>query len=153
MDAKSPVRKVRCRKVAGILAAVVVISVIGGLAVYYFGSYEPHADVPTDLSALYREEPVDINRIDSAASIAEQVFLRADTLALAGLLSPTTLVEQRPHFATLLPYMEDYGKVFRNRKLLYATALYAVYEFETTRGSYTAEFCLGADGKWKLMRF
>lgn len=128
---------------------------------YFLSTFEKQ---PDDVSVM--PEPVSltesqpdtlteyaVSSIEDIAQTAEQVFLQADTSGLARILAPTTLGRQRAYFAALQPHMKAFGEDFRNRKVLYANELFAVYEFECSRGKFTVDFCLGEDGTWKLMRY
>ncbi|KAF5056283.1 Double zinc ribbon [anaerobic digester metagenome] len=132
------------------------------VAVFYFlGTFEKQPDeaamLPEPVSAT--ESLTDtlteyaVTTIEDVAETTEQVFLQSDTAGLARILAPTTLERQRAHFTALQPHMKTFGEDFRNRKVLCANELYAIYEFECSRGKFTVDFCLGEDGTWKLMRF
>ncbi|MHC1777639.1 MAG: zinc-ribbon domain-containing protein [Lentimicrobium sp.] len=140
------------RKILVIAVSAIVLLAVAGAAIYFFGTFDPKESY-ADLSALYEEEKVDQAKIDNAASEVENIFLTADTVKLARILSPTTLGQNREFFSELQPHMAAFGQDFKTRKFLYGTARFAVYEFSSAHGTYTAEFCLGDDGKWKLMRF
>lgn len=128
---------------------------------YFLGTFEKQPDddsVMPEPVSLTESRPdtlteYAVSSIEDIAQTAEQVFLQADTAGLALILSPTTLERQRAHFTALQPHMKAFGEDFRNRKVLYANELYAVYEFECSRGKFTVDFCLGEDGTWKLMRY
>ena len=146
-------RKPTKKRVLGVLKVAASIIIIGGLTVagiYFFGSYRGGGGSP---EALYVEEKYDPVKIDSAATVVENVFAASDTSGLAKILSPSSLGQKRQYFADLLPHMPFFAKDFKTRKLLYATARFAVYEFSSDRGKFTAEFCLGDHSKWMLMRF
>ncbi len=147
-------RKPAKKRVLGVLKIAASIIIIGGLTVagiYYFGTYEPAKQ--GSLAALYEEEKYDPVKIDSAATVVESVFAASDTTGLAKILSPSSLEQKRQYFAALLPHMPAFARDFKTRKLLYATARFAVYEFTSAKGKFTAEFCLGDHGEWMLMRF
>ena len=146
-------RKPAKKRVLGVLKIAASIIIIGGLIVagiYFFGSYRGGGG---SLEALYVEEKYDPVKIDSAATVVENVFAASDTSGLAKILSPSSLGQKRQFFAALLPHMPVFAKDFKTRKLLYATARFAVYEFTSAKGKFTAEFCLGDHGEWMLMRF
>jgi len=140
------------RKILVFVVSAIVLLAAAGAALYFFGTFEPKESY-ADLSPLYEEEKVDQAKIDSAATEVENIFLTADTVKLARILSPTSLEQKREFFRELQPYMTAFGQDFKSRKFLYGTARFAVYEFSSADGMFTAEFCLGDDGKWKLMRF
>jgi hypothetical protein len=140
------------RKILVFVVSTIVLLAAAGAALYFFGTFEPKESY-ADLSALYEEEKVDQAKVDSAATAVETIFITADTVKLAEILSPTTLEQKREFFRELQPYMAAFGQDFKTRKFLYGTARFAVYEFSSADGMFTAEFCLGDDGKWKLMRF
>jgi len=147
-----PPRKKTGRKILIFAVSAISLLAFAGAALYFFGTFKPKESY-ADLSGLYEEEKVDQAKIDSAANDVENIFLTADTVKLARILSPTTLEQKREFFKDLQPHMAAFGKDFKTRKFLYGTARFAVYEFNSADGTFTAEFCLGDDGKWKLMRF
>jgi hypothetical protein len=134
-----------------ILVSVVVILCLSFVGLYFSGTYDPAPN--SSLAALYENEKVDKVQIESAANIVETAFVQGDTASLAKILSPSSLEQKRPFFKELQPMMASFGKDFKTRKLLYATDRYAVYEFTSAKGKFTAEFCLGDGGKWNLMQF
>lgn len=140
------------KKILVFAVSAIVLLAAAGTALYFFGTFEPKESY-ADLSALYEEEKVDQVKTDSAANEVENIFLTADTAKLAQILSPTTLEQKRKYFGELQPHMAAFGQDFKTRKFLYGTARFAVYEFSSADGTFTAEFCLGEDGTWKLMRF
>lgn len=145
--------KVIKKRIVAFLKIAASIVIIGGITVatiYFFGSYKGGDG---SLEALYEEEKYDPVKIDSAATVVENVFAASDTSGLAKILSPSALEHKRQFFAALLPYMPAFARDFKTRKLLYATAQFAVYEFNSHRGKFTAEFCMGGNGQWLLMRF
>jgi hypothetical protein len=139
------------RKLLTIAFSITVIlsAVMAGL--YFFGTYDAGTD--SSNSGLAEEEKYDPVKIDSAATAVETVFAASDTAGLANILSPTTLEYRRQYFGELLPYMPAFANDFKTRKLLYATSRYAVYEFSSADGKFTAGFCLGDKGQWLLMNF
>ncbi len=148
----NPPKKKKGKKILVFAVSAIVLLAASAAALYFFGTFEPK-ETYADLSALYEEPKVDQARIDSVANTVENIFLNADTVKLAEVLSPTTLEQKREFFKELQPNMAAFGNDFKNRKFLYGTARFAVYEFSSADGKFTAEFCLGEDGKWKLMRF
>lgn len=148
----NPPKKKTGRKILVFVVTAIVLLAVAGAAIYFFGTFDPKESY-ADLSALYEEEEVDQAKIDSAANAVENIFLTADTAKLALILSPVTLEQKREFFRELQPHMPAFGKDFKTRKFLYGTARFAVYGFSSADGTFTAEFCLGDDGKWKLMRF
>ncbi len=146
-------KKKKGKKVLVFAVSSIVLLAAVGAAVYFFGTFEPK-ETYADLSTLYEEEKYDQAKIDSSATAVETIFLAADTVKLAQILSPTTLEHKRQFFSEIQPHMAAYGNDFKTRKLLYATARFAVYEFTSDQqGTFTVDFCLGPDGTWKLMRF
>jgi hypothetical protein len=148
----NPPKKKKGKKILVFAVSAIVLLASAGAAIYFFGTFEPK-ETYADLSALYEEEKVDQVKTDSAANAVENIFLTADTAKLAQILSPTTLEQKRKYFSELQPHMAAFGQDFKTRKFLYGTARFAVYEFSSADGTFTAEFCLGDDGTWKLMRF
>lgn len=145
-------KKKKGKKILVFAVSAIVLLAAVGAALYFFGTFEPQ-ETYADLSALYEEPKVDQDRIDSVANIVENIFLTSDTIKLAEVLSTTTLEQKREFFRELQPHMATFGQDFKTRKFLYGTVRFAVYEFSSAEGKFTAEFCLGEDGKWKLMRF
>jgi len=150
--AGKPPKKKKGKKILVFTVSTIVLLATAGAALYFFGTFEPKESY-SDLSALYEEEKYDQVKMDSCAMAVETIFLNADTAKLAQILSPTTLEQKRKYFGELQPNMAAFGQDFKTRKFLYGTARFAVYEFSSADGTYTAEFCLGEDGTWKLMRF
>lgn len=148
----TPKQRKKGKKILVFAVSAIVLFAAAGAALYFFGTFEPKESY-ADLSALYEEEKVDQTKIDSAAIAVENIFLTGDTIKLAEILSPTTLEQKRQFFRELQPHMADFGQVFKTRKFLYGTARFAVYEFSSDGEKYTAEFCRGENGQWKLMRF
>ncbi|MBL0333949.1 MAG: hypothetical protein IPP73_01045 [Chitinophagaceae bacterium] len=135
-----------------IIAILLVIIAIGGYwGVRNFLLNKPAGEEAT--ADLYQPESFDKKLIDQTAKKVEDVFTRADTAALAAILSPESLEQKRQYFSEIRPYMEGFGKAFRNRKLIFATARYAEYSFDSPSGEYTVGLCLGPDCTWKLMRY
>lgn len=147
-----PPKKKKGKKILVFVVSAIVLLAAAAAAVYFFGTYKPK-ETFADLSGLYEDEKYDQDKIDSVATAVEDVFLNADTVKLAEILSPTTLEQKREFFGELQPHMAAFGNDFKTRKFLYATPRFAVYEFSSADGTFTAEFCLGEDGTWKLMRF
>ncbi|MEI6059751.1 MAG: zinc ribbon domain-containing protein [Bacteroidota bacterium] len=152
-----PVRK-KSRAFLKIAASVLIIGGIIIAGLYYYGTYEPGtatgsiADEETLKAEKQRLENT-LVKTDSAALVVQDVFARADTAGLANILSPTSLGLHRQYFTKLLPYMPTFAGDFKNRELKFANERYAVYEYTSAKGKFTAEFCLGDNGKWMLMRF
>jgi ribosomal protein L40E len=130
-----------------VLAVVCVVIT----ALYFLGVHKSKSNV--FIAALYADEKYDPVKIDSTTKVVETIFAASDTIGLAKILSPTSLDQKRQFFRELIPYMPAFASDFKTRKLLYATPRYAVYEFTSKGGKFTAEFCLGENGKWLLMRF
>lgn len=158
---QQPAPAKRKRKWVRVLVSLLFMAPAVVAIFYFLGAFEKQPDkaamLPEPVSAT--ESLTDtlagyaVTTIEDVAETTEQVFLQSDTAGLAHILTPTTLQRQRAHFAALLPHMKAFGEDFRNRKVLYANELYAVYEFECSRGKFTVDFCLSEDGTWKLMRF
>lgn len=151
-SAGKPPKKKKGKKILVFTVSTIVLLATAGAALYFFGTFEPRESY-ADLSALYEEEKYDQAKIESCAMAVETIFLNADTAKLTQILSPTTLEQKRRYFSELQPYMAAFGQDFKTRKFLYGTARFAVYEFSSAEGKFTAEFCLGENGGWKLMRF
>jgi uncharacterized membrane protein YvbJ len=146
---KSPKKKGKAFLIISLSVITIICLVCLGL--YFFGIYKPNSEA--SLAALYADEKYDPVKIDSAANVVENIFATSDTIKLARILSPSSLEKRRQYFSELLPHMSAFANDFKTRKLLYATARFAVYEFTSDGSKYTAEFCLGDNGKWLLMSF
>lgn len=151
-QAGRPPKKKKGKKILVFAVSAITLLAAATAAVYFFGTYKPK-ETYADLSDLYEEEKYDQAKIDSSASAVETIFLNADTVKLAQILSPTTLEQKREFFGEIQPHMAAYGNDFKTRKFLYATARFAVYEFSSDRGKFTTEFCYSDKGYWMLMRF
>lgn len=145
-----PVRK-KSRVFLKIAISVLILFSVIVPILYFFGSYDPALE--ESITVQGEEEKYDPVKIDSAAEVVETVFAASDTAGLANILSPSSLEQRRQYFAELIPHMPAFANDFKTRKLLYATARFAVYEFGTTEEKFTAEFCLGDKGQWLLMSF
>jgi len=103
------------------------------------------------------EKPVKIKEnksVKQIASAVEDVFEKSDTTLLKQLLTETSQQTFEGVFAEIYPYMPQYAKAFKKRKLIRSTKNFALYEFEDEEGNkYTVEFALTGDGNWKLVRF
>jgi len=97
---------------------------------------------------------VESGDVRKAADLVEKAFTRADTVLLKQILTSGSLEVYNGVFREISPYMKDYAKAFRSRKLVMSGPVYALYEFSDGSGrKFTAEFTLGDDGNWKLVRF
>lgn len=98
--------------------------------------------------------PKDSKNIQAIAGTVEEVFAKSDTVGLKSLLTEASVEKYRGVYSEILPYMQDYAKAFKSRKLIWSNAFYAVYSFRDDQGtSFSAEFALTKDGNWKLVRF
>lgn len=160
-SAQQPLHAKRKRKWVQILITLLFMLPALGAVLYFLGTFEKQPDEAAMLPqhVFVAESLTDtlteyaVSSISEIAQTTEQVFLQADTAGLARILAPATLERQRTHFSELQPHMKAFGEDFKSRKVLYASELYAVYEFECSRGKFTVDFCLGEDGTWKLMRY
>jgi len=146
---KRPRKRLRKFLIRTFNITVILSAIMAGF--YFYGTYKPDAE--STMAFMPDEEKYDPIKIDSAATVVENVFAASDTAGLASILSPASLEQKRQFFPDLLPHMPAYANDFKNRKLLYATARYAVYEFSSAEGKFTAEFCLGDKEQWMLMNF
>jgi len=144
--------KKKSEKILKIAAALVTLGLFVVAGFYFLRTNKP-AGSYSSLKDLYQDEKYDPVIIEKAAATVETIFAAADTAGLANILSPVTLVQRREFFAELMPLMPAFAADFKSRKLLYATPRFAVYGFSSAGGKFTADFCLGEDGNWKLMRF
>lgn len=120
------------------------------------GTLSPETKTPASSAT---EAPSGISKTDSKniqaiAGAVEEVFAKSDTVALKSILTEASVEKYRGVYAEILPYMQDYAKAFKSRKLIWSNAFYAVYSFRDDQGtSFSAEFALNKDGNWKLVRF
>ena len=92
--------------------------------------------------------------VKQIASTVEDVFEDADTTRLKAILTPNGLKACESEFKKIEPYMAEYAKAFKSRKLIRSDKSFALYSFHDGEGNeYTVEFALGEDGSWKLVRF
>jgi hypothetical protein len=92
--------------------------------------------------------------IQAIAGAVEEVFEKSDTTALKSILTEASAEKYKGVFTEIQPYMNEYAKAFKTRKLLWSNAFYAIYSFRDEQGtSFSAEFALTEDGNWKLVRF
>ena len=98
--------------------------------------------------------PASIPNLNSASTYMQNVFETADTTALKSLLRETSRENYKDIFSEIQPYMTEYAKAFKNRKLVYSNDFFAVYKFKDSDGKeYSVEFSQNGDGNWKLVRF
>lgn len=92
--------------------------------------------------------------VKKAADLVEKAFSGADTALLKQILTPASLEVYNGVFREISPYMKEYARAFKNRKLVMSGPIYTLYEFSNSSGrKFTAEFTLDDDGNWKLVRF
>lgn len=153
------------------LLLIVLLAVAGLTALYFLGDDPPipgqdeggltGTDIPGIVSVddsssneTVTEIPVETGDPQQAAETVEEAFARADTSLLKQMLTPHSQEIYKDAFREIKPYMSEYSKAFKNRKLKVSTPIYALYEFTGDDGQkYTAEFALSDDGQWKLVRF
>ncbi len=94
------------------------------------------------------------NDIAAAAKNLEEIFEKSDVNALQALLTETSLPEYKSILTNIQPYMPEYAKAFKSRKLVHSTPVFAQYAFSDEKGNkFTVEFALTGSGMWKLVRF
>jgi hypothetical protein len=117
-------------------------------------SPETGAPVSPTTKASSGATPKDSKNIQAIAGAVEEVFLKSDTTALKSILTEASAEKYKGVFTEIQPYMNEYAKAFKTRKLLWSNAFYAIYSFRDEQGtSFSAEFALTEDGNWKLVRF
>jgi len=100
------------------------------------------------------DRPAESKDVRKAADLVEKAFSGADTALLRQVLTPASLEVYNGVFREISPYMKEYAKAFKNRKLIMSGPIYTLYEFSNNSGrKFTAEFTLDDDGNWKLVRF
>ena len=97
---------------------------------------------------------VESNDLSQIVKSVEGVFENADTIGLKQVLSSTSLKMYKGSFSEIQPYMNEYAKAFKNRKLVHSSKIYALYSFKDKEGNeHTAEFANDGSGTWKLIHF
>ena len=92
--------------------------------------------------------------IKQVVSKVEEIFENADTTALKQILTETSLNTYKGVFSSIEPYMKEYAKAFKNRKLVAKTNMYSLYSFKDENGEkFTVAFAQVDKGVWKLVRF
>ena len=76
----------------------------------------------------------------------------ADATALKNLMSPTAQETYKDLLPSMTSGMKKYGDAFAQRKLEYATPMYAVYSFTIDGQRYTAAMAYQESKIWKLVR-
>ena len=109
----------------------------------------------TQQAEQIRMEPiVEAADIKKAAKTVEEAFVNADIAQIKLLLTESGLSSYSGILEEIQPHLAEYGKAFKNRKLITSTDIYQVYEFYDEKGGkFTAAFELQPDGNWKLTRF
>lgn len=95
---------------------------------------------------------VDTKVIEENAELIENAFIAADATALKGLMSPTAQETYKDLLPSMASGMKKYGDAFAQRKLEYATPMYAVYSFTIDGQRYTAAMAYQESKIWKLVR-
>jgi hypothetical protein len=97
---------------------------------------------------------IESNDISQITKSVESVFYNADTTRLKQLLTSTSLKMYKGSFSEIQPYMNEYSKAFKNRKLVHSSKIYALYSFKDEEGNeHTVEFANDGSGTWKLLHF
>jgi uncharacterized Zn finger protein (UPF0148 family) len=97
---------------------------------------------------------VESNNLSQIVKSVESVFENADTIGLKQILSSTSLKMYKGSFLEIQPYMKEYAKAFKSRKLVHSSKIYALYSFKDKEGNeYTTEFANDGSGTWKLIHF
>ncbi len=100
------------------------------------------------------KKPEEGKALKKTAESVENAFANADTTQIKQVLTETALQNYSGVFKEIQPYMQQYARAFKNRKLVSSTEVYKVYEFSDEKGNkYTAAFALQPEGEWKLVRF
>lgn len=97
---------------------------------------------------------IESNDLSKMVKSVEGVFENADTIGLKQVLSSTSLKMYKGSFSEIQPYMKEYSKAFKSRKLVHSSKIYALYSFKDEEGNeYTTEFANDGSGTWKLIHF
>lgn len=92
--------------------------------------------------------------LKKAAANMEAIFKEADTTQLKLLLTDTSLKTYQGVYSEIQPYMDEYAKAFKSRKLIKLNKIFALYSFEDENGKeFTVEFAALSEDTWKLTRF
>ncbi len=92
--------------------------------------------------------------IKEACNTVEKAFENADIEQVKSLLTEQGKLNYANLLDDIQPYMKDYAKAFKNRKLVASDKYFAIYSFKDNEGNeYTVEFALNDSGEWKLVRF
>jgi uncharacterized membrane protein YvbJ len=152
-----------------IIAGFLAIVIIGSIILYNLGDTpDSKVQVETDLE-VNRDNKVNSNNMSKTTTISvynepaslkkaslkmETIFMEADTTQLKLLLTDTSFKTYTGVYAEIEPYMAEYGKAFKKRKLLKMNDIFALYAFIDEEGNkYTVEFTSVNKDEWKLVRF
>lgn len=111
----------------------------------------PDKNISRNLPNNAIKESSDVKELSKMVEVA---FAKADTTLLKQLLTETSLEKYKGVFQEIEPYMAEYAKAFKTRKLIRSNQIFSLYSFEDDEGNiFTAEFTSTGNGNWKLARF
>lgn len=164
-------KKKGCFKTIGLIVLVFFAFVIIGSIILYNLGDSPDASevqVDTDLE-VNQDNSVNSNNKSKTTTISvyseptslkkaslkmETIFKEADTTQLKLILTDTSFKTYTGVYAEIAPYMAEYAKAFKNRKLIKINDIFALYAFEDDEGNeFTVEFTSVNKDEWKLVRF
>jgi len=153
-----------------IVLGFLAIVIIGSIILYNLGDTPDSSEVQVDTHSEMNQD----NNVNSSNTIKsttnnvynepaslkkatlkmETIFKEADTTQLKLLLTDTSFKTYIGVYTEIEPYMAEYAKAFKNRKLIKMNEIFALYAFEDEEGNkYTAEFTSISSDEWKLVRF
>ena len=143
-----PIKKKKrgCLKTFGIIIlSLLAIIIIGSIILYNLDDWEKPSN-----TAIFHEPA----SLKTATTKMENIFKEADTTQLKLLLTDTSFETYKDVYAEIEPYMSEYAKAFKSRKLIKKNEIFALYSFEDEEGNiYTVEFIAIGKEEWKLTRF
>jgi uncharacterized membrane protein YvbJ len=117
------------------------------------GNYETNDQVNSS-DKTTQKSVIESNSLSKVTKSVEDAFEKADTVRLKRILSSTSLKMYEGSFAEIEPYMNEYSKAFKKRKLVHSSQIYALYSFKDKEGNeHTAKFANDGSGTWKLIHF
>lgn len=147
-------KKGGCFKIVGlILLGILAVIIIGSIILYNLSDDWEDTSIKNGLTnnAEIIQEPKSLKK---AAIKMEAIFIEADTTQLKLLLTDTSFKTYNGVYSEIQPYMNEYAKAFKNRKLIKLNDLFALYSFEDEEGNkFTVEFASVTSDEWKLIRF
>ena len=95
---------------------------------------------------------IDTKGLNTQTSALETALLTADVAKVQNMLSPDASDRLKTVIPKLEPYLKEFGSAYKNRKLEFATPIYAEYSFTFKDKPVSVAFSRNDSGIWKLMR-